>query len=71
MAKIGDLRQTWSQGYAVRAKGQVTGVRYTKNGMAHAFVTSCATCALKDMGTFAGSTEYGLGIQGSMIQALS
>jgi probable HAF family extracellular repeat protein len=67
MTKMGTLGGAWSQGYAINSKGQVTGVGYTKNGMAHAFITSCATCALKDLGTFAGSTStvWGFGINDS------
>jgi probable HAF family extracellular repeat protein len=57
MLKMGTLGGLWSQGYAINNKGQVTGVGYTKNGSAHAFITNCPTCPLKDLGTFAGSTS--------------
>jgi len=67
MTKMGTLGGAWSQGYAINNKGQVTGVGYTKAGLAHAFIASCATCALKDLGTFAGgsSTVWGFGINDS------
>ncbi|HLZ43345.1 MAG TPA: hypothetical protein VKQ11_20425 [Candidatus Sulfotelmatobacter sp.] len=57
MVKMGTLGGPWSQGYAINNKGQVTGLGYTTNGSAHAFIANCATCALKDLGTFAGSTS--------------
>jgi probable HAF family extracellular repeat protein len=57
MTKMGTLGGAWSQGYAINNKGQVTGLAYTKNGGAHGFIANCATCALKDLGTFAGSTS--------------
>jgi len=64
MTKMGTLGGLWSQGYAINNKGQVTGLAYTKNGSAHAFIANCATCALKDLGSFAGntSTVWGFGI---------
>jgi probable HAF family extracellular repeat protein len=64
MTKMGTLGGAWSQGYAINNKGQVTGVGYTKNGSAHAFITNCATCPMRDLGTFAGafSTVWGTGI---------
>ena len=67
MTKMGTLGGSWSQGYAINNKGQVTGLAYTKNGSAHGFIANCATCALKDLGTFAGntSTVWGLGINDS------
>jgi probable HAF family extracellular repeat protein len=57
MTKMGTLGGAWSQGSAINNKGQVAGLAYTKNGSAHAFIASCATCALKDLGTFTGSTS--------------
>ena len=57
MTKMGTLGGSWSQAYGINSKGQVTGLAYTKNGSAHAFIASCATCTLKDLGTFAGSTS--------------
>lgn len=57
MTKMGTLGGPWSQAYAVNNKGQITGLGYTKNGSAHGFIANCATCALKDLGTFAGSTS--------------
>jgi len=67
MTKMGTLGGPWSQGYAINNKGQVTGLAYTKNGSAHAFIANCATCPLKDLGTFAGSTStvWGFGINDS------
>lgn len=67
MVKMGTLGGLWSQAYAINNKNQITGLAYTKNGSAHAFVTNCATCALKDLGTFAGSTStvWGFGINDS------
>jgi probable HAF family extracellular repeat protein len=67
MTKMGTLGGLWSQAYAINNKNQITGLAYTKNGSAHAFVTNCATCALKDLGTFAGSTStvWGFGINDS------
>jgi len=57
MKKMGTLGGSWSQAYGINSKGQVTGLAYTKNGSAHAFTANCATCRLKDLGTFAGSTS--------------
>ncbi len=57
MTKMGTLGGTWSQAYAINNKGQIAGLAYTKNGSAHAFIANCATCPLKDLGTFAGSTS--------------
>lgn len=67
MTKMGTLGGLWSQGYAINNKGQVTGLAYTKNGSAHAFIANCATCPLRDLGTFAGSTStvWGFGINDS------
>jgi len=57
MLKLGTLGGAWSQAYGINNKGQITGVAYTKNGSAHAFVANCPTCAMRDLGTFAGSTS--------------
>lgn len=57
MMKMGTLGGLWSQAYAINNKGQVTGLAYTANGSAHAFIANCPTCALKDLGTIAGSTS--------------
>jgi probable HAF family extracellular repeat protein len=57
MTKMGTLGGAWSQAYAINSSGQVAGLAYTKNGSAHGFIANCATCALKDLGTFAGSTS--------------
>ena len=57
MTKMGTLGGAWSLGTAINNKGQITGQAYLKNGAAHAFIASCATCALKDLGTFTGSTS--------------
>ncbi|MGA7754736.1 MAG: hypothetical protein WCB05_18035 [Candidatus Sulfotelmatobacter sp.] len=57
MTKMGTLGGSWSQAYAINNKGQVVGLAYTKSGLAHGFIASCATCALKDLGTIAGSTS--------------
>ena len=57
MKKMGTLGGSWSQAYGINNKGQVTGLAYTKNGSAHGFIANCATCTLKDLGTFAGSTS--------------
>jgi probable HAF family extracellular repeat protein len=67
MRKMGTLGGSWSQGYAINNKNQVTGLAYTKNGSAHGFIANCATCPLKDLGTFAGSTStvWGFGINDS------
>jgi probable HAF family extracellular repeat protein len=67
MTKMGSLGGLWSQANSINNKGQITGQAYTKNGSAHAFVATCATCSLKDLGTFAGSTSslWGLGINDS------
>jgi probable HAF family extracellular repeat protein len=67
MTKMGTLGGPWSQAYAINNKGQVTGLAYTKSGAAHAYVTNCATCKLKDLGTIAGSTSttWGFGINDS------
>ena len=67
MTKMGTLGGSWSQGYAINNKNQVTGLAYTKSGLAHAFIANCATCPLKDLGTFAGSTStvWGFGINDS------
>jgi probable HAF family extracellular repeat protein len=67
MTKMGALGGLWSQANAINSKGQVTGQAYTKNGSAHAFIANCATCSLKDLGTFAGSTSslWGVGINDS------
>jgi probable HAF family extracellular repeat protein len=67
MTKMGTLGGQWSQAYAINNKGQIAGLAYTKNGSAHAFVTNCATCAMTDLGTFAGSTStvWGFGINDS------
>jgi probable HAF family extracellular repeat protein len=64
MTKMGTLGGPWSQGYAINNKGQITGLAYTKNGSAHAFIANCGTCPLKDLGTFSGSTStvWGFGI---------
>jgi probable HAF family extracellular repeat protein len=67
MTKMGTLGGFWSQAYAINNKNQITGLAYTKNGSAHAFIANCATCKLKDLGTFAGnfSTVWGFGINDS------
>ncbi|HEX3820197.1 MAG TPA: hypothetical protein VHW45_07685 [Candidatus Sulfotelmatobacter sp.] len=67
MTKMGTLGGSWSLGTAINNKGQITGQSYLKNGAAHAFIASCATCALKDLGTFAGNTSslWGNGINDS------
>jgi probable HAF family extracellular repeat protein len=67
MKKLGTLGGPWSQGYAINNKGQVTGLAYTKNGDAHAFITTANGGALKDLGVFAGkfSSVWGLGINDS------
>lgn len=67
MTKMGTLGGAWSQAYAINNKGQVTGLAYTKNGSAHGFIANCATCTMKDLGTFAGSTStvWGFGINDS------
>lgn len=67
MVKMGTLGGAWSQGYAINNKGQITGLAYTTNGSAHGFIANCATCVLKDLGTFAGSTStvWGFGINDS------
>jgi probable HAF family extracellular repeat protein len=67
MTKMRTLGGSWSQAYGINNKGQVTGLAYTKNGSAHGFIANCATCALKDLGTFAGSTSsvWGFGINDS------
>jgi probable HAF family extracellular repeat protein len=67
MIKMGTLGGAWSQGYAINNKNQITGLGYMKNGSAHAFITNCATCPLKDLGTFAGntSTVWGFAINDS------
>jgi probable HAF family extracellular repeat protein len=58
MKKMGTLGGAWSQAYGINNKGQITGLAYTKNDLsAHGFIASCAKCALKDLGTFAGSTS--------------
>jgi len=57
MVKVGTLGGPWSQAYAINNKHQITGLAYTKNGSAHAFIANCATCALKDLGTISGSTS--------------
>ena len=57
MTKMGTLGGLWSQAYAINNKGQVAGLAYTKSGLAHGFIANCATCPLKDLGTFAGSTS--------------
>jgi probable HAF family extracellular repeat protein len=57
MTKMGTLGGAWSLGTGINNKGQITGQAYTKNGSAHAFIATCATCSLKDLGTFAGSTS--------------
>jgi probable HAF family extracellular repeat protein len=62
MTKMGTLGGAWSQANAVNTKGQITGLAYTKNGSAHGFIANCATCTLKDLGTFAGSTSTVWGI---------
>jgi probable HAF family extracellular repeat protein len=67
MTKMGTLGGPWSQAYAINNKGQVTGLAYTKSGSAHGFIANCATCPLKDLGTFSGSTStvWGFGINDS------
>ena len=64
MVKMGTLGGAWSQAYAINNKGQITGLAYTKNGGAHGFIANCATCLMRDLGTFAGSTStvWGFGI---------
>jgi probable HAF family extracellular repeat protein len=57
MTKLGTLGGAWSQAYAINNKGQVVGLAYTKSGLAHGFIANCASCALKDLGTIAGSTS--------------
>lgn len=66
MTKMGTLGGPWSQGYAINNKGQVTGLAYTKSREAHAFLASCATCKLKDLGAFGKfGTTWGFGINDS------
>jgi probable HAF family extracellular repeat protein len=67
MVKMGTLGGAWSQGNAINNKNQITGIAYLKNGLAHAFITNCGTCPLKDLGTFAGntSTVWGVAINDS------
>jgi probable HAF family extracellular repeat protein len=67
MTKMGTLGGAWSQGAAINNSGQIAGLAYTKNGSAHGFIASCATCPLKDLGTFAGTTSsvWALGINDS------
>jgi len=57
MTKMGTLGGAWSQVYGINSKGQVTGLAYTKNGSAHAFIANCGSCPLKDLGTITGSTS--------------
>jgi probable HAF family extracellular repeat protein len=57
MTKMGTLGGSWSQTYGINNKGQTTGLAYTKNGSAHAFIANCGSCALKDLGTITGSTS--------------
>lgn len=57
MLKMGTLGGPWSQGYAINNKNQITGLAYTKTGMAHAFIANCPGCKLKDLGTISGSTS--------------
>jgi probable HAF family extracellular repeat protein len=67
MIKMGTLGGAWSQAYGINNKGQITGLAYTKNGSAHGFIANCATCVLRDLGTFAGntSTVWGFAINDS------
>jgi len=67
MQKMGTLGGPWSQAYAINNKNQVTGIAYTKSGLAHAFIANGANGALKDLGTIAGatSTTWGFGINDS------
>src|SRR5260370_39055833 len=62
MTKMGTLGGAWSQAYAVNNKNQVTGVAYTANGSAHAFLATNGV--LHDLGTISGptSTTWGFGI---------
>ena len=68
MNKLGTLGGPWSQGYAINNKGRVTGLAYTKAGLAHAFITA-ANGKLMDLGLFAGkySTTWGFGINDSAV----
>jgi probable HAF family extracellular repeat protein len=66
MVAMGTLGGAWSQAYAINNKGQITGLAYTKSGLAHAFVTNCATCKLKDLGPAnSTTTTWGFGINDS------
>jgi probable HAF family extracellular repeat protein len=66
MTKMGTLGGAWSQAYAINNKGQIAGLAYTKNGSAHGFIANCATCPLKDLGTFSSfSTVWAFGINDS------
>lgn len=66
MTKMGTLGGQWSQAYAVNNKNQVTGLAYTKSGMAHAFIATGAG-KLTDLGTISGktSTTWGFAINDS------
>jgi probable HAF family extracellular repeat protein len=65
MTKMGTLGGSWSQGYAINNKGQVTGLAYTKSGAAHAFLANCATCKLKDLDPGSNTTSWGFAINDS------
>ena len=63
MTKVGTLGGPWSQVYAINNKNQITGLAYTRNGLAHAFIAT-AGGSLTDLGTISGptSTTWGFAI---------
>ena len=68
MQKLPTLGGLWSQGYAINALGQATGLGYLANGSAHAFLyTGGKMTDLGTVDTTRTGTSWGFGINDSGI----